>query len=224
MKLKNQFSTIMVVVFASSTFGCGQSFRAVPANQEFSSFNVETDDYLAKAEQAALDAQAAMDEAHALVAEITDENGNINIGLFKKPSSGASTQALLDPVINQLRAAFDKIFAKVKVVKDQIGLARQTLNDALAKLDPNNPAHAAQIELIKAQLAKIDQLEAQFSASMHALASKLDLAIAGLDGVISGLVTFIPGWGSLVGLALDFLVMGDVKAVILELKAKLMAL
>jgi hypothetical protein len=67
-------------------------------------------------------------------------------------------------------------------------------------------------------------MERTFSASMHQLASKLDLAIAGLDKLVSGVTSFIPGFGWIANLALDYLVMSDVKNFIYEVKMRLMAL
>lgn len=208
-----------------SAIGCGSSYRPLNHKGELSPLEVGIEDHMSKAEMAAKEAQIAMDEAAALIAEITDDNGNINIGLFKKPGANAvTTKGLLDPITNKLREVINKVYDKAIFVKKQFATARQALNDAMAKLDQSNPAQAAQVQLIMAQLAKIDQLEAQFSTAMHQLASKLDLAITGLDSIIKGATTFIPGWGSIIGIALDILVMNDVKALILELKAKLMAL
>lgn len=225
MKRINWLCGSIIAVIAAGSIGCGQTLKPFNYNGDDLAIGNDVNDSLTKAELAAKDAQAAMDEANALIAQITDDNGNINIGLFKKPAANnVTTQGLADPIINQLRQVFDKVFAKVQLVKDQFAKARQALNDALAKLDQTNPANQAMIANIMAQLAKIDQLEAQFSAQMHSLASKLDLAVAGLDGIIKGAITFIPGWGSIIGLALDMIVMGDIKAFIMEIKAKLMAL
>lgn len=225
MKFNNWLSGTIIAVIAAGSIGCGQTLKPFGYQGKDSALGGDVTDSLTKAEMAAKDAQMAMDEANALIAQITDENGNINIGLFKKPGANAvTTQGLLDPLTNQLRAVFDKVFAKVQLVKSQFALARQGLNDALAKIDQTNPANAAMVANIMAQLAKIDALEAQFSTQMHSLASKLDLAVAGLDAIIKGATTFIPGFGSIIGLAIDMFVMGDIKALILELKTKLMAL
>lgn len=215
----------VIAVIAAGSIGCGNTMRPYSSAKDVdATLTVESDDQMLKAEQAAKEASAAIDEANKAINEITDDNGNINVGLFKKPASGASTKSLLSPLTDKLREVFDKVYARVLVVKQTFGKARQALNDALAKIDQSNPVNSAQIAMIMANLAKLDQLEAQFSNSMHTLASKLDLAIAGLDSIISGVTTFIPGWGSLIGMALDMLIMGDVKGFILELKAKLMAL
>ncbi len=224
MKQFNWLSGSILAVIAAGSIGCGQTMRPYTHGDD-SVIGSDVTDSLAKAELAAKDAQIAIEEANAIIAQITDENGNINIGLFKKAAANeVVAQGLLDPLVNQLRGVFDKLFAKVQLVKDQFAKARQALKDALAKLDQSNPANAAMVANIMAQLAKIDLLEAQFSTQMHSLASKLDLAVAGLDGIIKGAITFIPGWGSIIGLAIDMLVMGDIKALIMELKAKLMAL
>lgn len=225
MKAFNWLGSSIVVVLAAGSIGCGNTMRPYSSAKDIdSTLTVESDDQMLKAEQAAKEAQAAIDDANKLINEITDDNGTINVGLFKKPAGGASAKGLLDPITAKLREVFDQIYAKVLVVKQAFGKARQALNDALAKIDQSNPVNAAQVAMIMANLAKLDQLEAKFSESMHMLASKLDLAIAGLDSIITGVTTWLPGWGSLIGMALDMLVMGDVKAFILELKAKLMAL
>lgn len=221
MKPVNNILVALIVVLTAATVGCGQGFKA----QSGSNTAAEINDSIQKAEEASRLAEQAMADAHAILKEITDENGNINVGLFtKSKTSEVETQFILNGVTAKLREVFDKVFAKVAVVKEQFALARQKLTEALAKLDQNNPAHSAQIQELMAQIARIGALETQFSAQMHSLASKLDLAISGLNGIITGVTSWIPGWGSLVGLALDFFVMSDLKALIMELKAKLMAL
>src|SRR5690606_20584798 len=102
--------------------------------------------------------------------------------------------------------------------------ARKLLADALGKIDQSNPANAALVQQIMSQMAKVDAMERQFSTSMHMLASKLDLAITGLDRLVSGVTSFIPGFGWIASLALDFLVMSDIKNFIYEIKMRLMAL
>jgi hypothetical protein len=223
MKSANLFWGSVIAIIAVGSIGCSNSMRPYSSSSEKGSnggMSVE-DDAMMKAEQAAKDAQSALNEANAAIAEITDDSGNINVGLFR---SSSTNNKLLSPLTDKLRAVFDKVYAKVLLVKTNFTKARTALNDALAKVDQSNPANAALVATIMANLAKLDQLEAQFSTTMHSLASKLDLAIAGLQGIIGGVITAIPGWGSIIGLALDYFVMGDVKAFILELKAKLMAL
>ncbi len=109
-------------------------------------------------------------------------------------------------------------------MKQKFADARRLLASAMAKLDLNDPAQAKIADEIKKQLANIDVLEGKFSDTMHMLASKLDLATEGLDKIITGVTSSIPGWGSIIGLAIDYLVMNDVKALIQDLKARLLAL
>ncbi len=217
----------LIAILAAGSIGCGQTFRPFANDGANTQLGADIDETLAKAEEATQAAKAAIDEANQLISQITDDNGNINIGLFTSSGSqkvSANGLGLIDPLLDELREVINKVYDKALFVKEQLAKARQALQEALAKIDQSNPANAGQVQMIMTQLAKLDQLEAQFSSSMHSLASKLDLAIAGLDGIIQGVITFIPGWGSLVGLALDFLVMSDVKALILELKMKLMSL
>lgn len=223
MKLKFQWVLAYVgILVAASTVGCGQGMKPSGGSPETAAMVANTDDQIATAEKAALEAKSAIDEANALITQITDENGNIKIGLFQLLGSAGSGSGL-NPLTAKLRVAFDKIFEKVATVKRQFGVARQTLKDVLAKLDQNNPTLAAQIAVVTANLAKLDDLEIKFSVSMHMLASKMDLATKGLDLLVKGVTSFIPGFGAIVGLAIDFLVMDEVKMLILELKLKLMA-
>lgn len=212
----------MAALLAAGTIGCGQGMKPSGGTVESTAMVANADDQIAKAEKAASEAKIAIDEANSLIAQITDDNGNIKISLFQMLGSVGSG-AGLNPLTAKLRAAFDKIFQKVTTVKQQFGVARQALKDALAKLDQNNPILASQIAVVTANLAKLDDLEVKFSVSMHLLASKMDLATKGLDLLVKGVTSFIPGFGAIVGLAIDFLVMDDVKMLILELKMKLMA-
>lgn len=233
MNRANQLCSLsLAAVFAVSSIGCGQGFKTSSANQskatETGGLSVTPDisASLKKAEEAAASAQTAMVDANNALKEIQDENGNINLGLFIRPqtSSKVEVQSLLSPVIDKLKAVFDTVFAKVALVKQKFADARRLLADAMAKLDLNDPAQAKIADEIKKQLANIDALEAKFTDAMRMLASKLDLAMVGLDKIITGVTSSIPGWGSIVGLAIDYLFMSDVKALIQDLKARLLAL
>lgn len=225
MKSLNIITRGLIVAMVVTSIGCGQGFRVQGSGNSVGSNSTDISAELEKAESASKAAQQAMAEADQVIRTITDEKGNINLGLFMKSSSQEVQAAgILSPITDQLRKVFDTVFSKAEAVKAQFNAARASLADALGKLDVNNPVHAAAIEQIKAQLAKIDALEAQFKAAMASLASKLDIAVTALSGLISGATTFIPGWGSIIGLAIDFFVMSEVKGLIAELKARLLAL
>lgn len=227
MKPMKKIVGLVMMGLAVSSIGCGQGFRSLGANSVSgqSASGSDISDALAKAEQASLAAQKAMADADAVIRTITDDNGNINLGLFMDSKSGdVAAAGILSPITDQLRSVFDTVFSKAAAVKAQFTAARLALTEALAKLEQANPAHATAIQQIMAQMAKIDMLEAQFKTAMISLAGKLDIAVTALEALISGATTFIPGWGAIIGLAIDFLVMGDVKALIAELKARLLAL
>jgi uncharacterized phage infection (PIP) family protein YhgE len=187
------------------------------------STSVDIDEEMQKADDASKAAEIAMNEAQAAINEISDSKGNINVSLFGKSTSTVSSKGLLSGITTKLGSVFDKVFVKIDTVKAQFATARATLATALAKLEQEIPEQSAQIQQIMAQLNKIDGLELQFKDRIHSLASKLDLAITGLDGLISGATSFIPGFGWVVDLALDFFVMSDVKTFIHQLQLKLLA-
>jgi len=215
----------VLMVFAAGLTGCGQSFKSQSSTGTLSQTATDISSEMTKAEEANQLALAAMSEANNALKDITDDKGNINIGLFSKTGTAqVSSQALMDPIIAKLRVVFYNVFARVSVVKVKFGEARQLLLTAIAKLDSNIPEQAAMISQVMSQLAKIDAMERQFSASMHSLAGKLDLAVIGLERLVSGATSFIPGFGFIAGLALDYLVMNDIKAFIAEIKMRLLTL
>lgn len=221
---KNILTGSVIVILAAGLMGCGQGFKsgnvASSAKQDA---NIDIE--LAKAEQANADAQTAMNEATLALNAIQDENGKINLKLFLKgPAGEVQTEGLLSPVVDKLRLTFDKVFAKVDLVKEKFAAARAALMAALAKLDHTNPAQAAMIDQIMTQMGKIDAMENQFRVGMVSLAGKLDLAVTSLDKIVSGLTSFIPGWGLVVNFAIDFFVMSDIKDFIMEIKMRLLTL
>ncbi len=217
----------IISIAAIMAFGCGQGFKTSSgaSNKTAAQAVANVDNQMAKADQAAKDAALAMADADAAISKITDKDGNININLFtKSTTTGTQTSGILAPLVAKLQPLFDSVFDKVNAVKVQFDAARAALADALGKLNPNDPAQAAMIATVQTQMAHIDALEAQFRDKIHMLAGKLSLAITGLDKIVSGVTSFIPGFGWLASWALDMFVMDDVKNLILNLQAKLMAL
>ncbi len=213
----------MVAVMAISAIGCGQGFKTGNKSASNGVQAVDVSDQLAKAQAAAKAAEVAMTEADAAVAQMTDKNGNINVSLFTKSSTNSvQTQGLLAPLLAKLQPIFDKVLSKVTVVEAQFTTARGLLADALGKLNPNDPVQAQLIQKIKDQMAQIDLMEQKFKDGIHMLASKLTLVIVGLDNIVNKVTAFIPGFGWLASLALDMLVMQDVKDIILAFQQKLM--
>ncbi|HMN69832.1 MAG TPA: hypothetical protein PKC28_14910 [Bdellovibrionales bacterium] len=229
--MRSQLVTGSVIASLLLT-GCGQGFKGTAGTVSSGSQSltveeqvVNVENEMRKAEEASVKAQEAMIEADRALSEITDEKGNINLGLFSKTkTSEVQSQFLLKGVMDKLRGVFDKVFARVETVKAKFDAARTALNDALNKLEASNPAHAALIAEIRTKLIAVDVMEGQFRNGMHLLAGKLDLAIVGLDKLVQGVTSFIPGWGFVVNMALDYLVMSDVKQLIGELKARLLAI
>ncbi len=219
---KKYISACLAVIFSVSSIGCGQGFRSTSTSGDVTAAQATVNDELAKAQEATKIAEDAMAEAQAAIAEITDSNGEIKVQLFQ--SGSAQSKSLLSPIIDKLNGVFDQLFAKVDMVKARFAEARLKLADVVGKLDPNDPSQAALISEINSQLARIDALEARFRTMIHGLAGKLDIATAALDRVLSGATSLIPGWGLIVSLALDYFVMGEVKAFIAQLKTRLLSI
>jgi hypothetical protein len=225
-------SSLAVVVFTILSSGCGQGFKTSPVTKAASadaaglSLSPDVSDSMRKAEEASVSAQLAMSEANRALLEVQDQNGNINLGLFIRSQAAFKTEAqsTLSPVLDKLRSVFDTVFAKASLVKQKFNEARQSLAEALSKLDLNDPGQARIADAIKKQSANIDALEVKFTQSMRMLASKLDLAMTGLDQIMAGAVSSVPGWGAIIGLAIDYLLMDDVRVFIQDLKARLLAL
>lgn len=212
-------------LFAAGLIGCGgQGFKSVGSSGNVTATDITNE--INKAEQANQAAMLALADANAALKDLTDANGNINVGLFSGGTQSATVQGkgILSGVVDKLRLKFDALFLKVEAVKAKFTQARQALMTAIAKLDHNIPEQAAMIQQIMAQMARIDAMERQFSASMHLLAGKLDLLVVALDKIISGATNFIPGFGWIANLFLDYFVMGDVKTFIAEIKMRLLAL
>jgi hypothetical protein len=227
-RMNKYLAVNIATVLAFSSVGCGQGFRNSGSSNAGVSQSVNVNDQLAKAQAASEQAQKAMADANTALADIMDDKGNIKLGLFSTTSSDSQTRTagLLAPIIDKLNAVFDKLFAKVDLVKQQFAMARAALNDALSKLSAADPAQAAQIDQIKQELASIDTLEQQFSNQMHSLASKLDLASSAIDKLLQTATSAIPvpGLGTIAGVLVDMFLMSDVKNLIASIKAKLLAI
>jgi hypothetical protein len=227
-KQMNKITGSMVVFLMVTAIGCGQNMKSsTPSNDKAAAAGSSTEEIaavIAKAQKANEEAKSAISEAEAALATIQDENGNIKVGLFQSGGSEVNSTGLLTPIIDKLRGPFDTVLAKVALVKSKFAEARQLLMASLAKLDDKDPAQAALINEVMKQMAAIDKMEVTFRTSMIALAGKLDLAVSGLEKIISGATSFIPGFGWLADLVLDFAVMSDVRDFVMEIKMKLLAL
>lgn len=224
-KYNKYIAVTIASVFAMSSVGCGQGFRTSSGASTMGGQSVNINDSLNSAQKATDEAQKAMAEADAALADIMDANGNIKLNLFSSSSvnSQTHTAGLLSPIVDKLNGVFDKLFAKVDMVKTQFAKARTLLEAALVQVQAAG-GNQAQIDMIRAQIAKVDALETQFSTSMHLLAGKLDLASAALDKLVNSATSMIPGIGAIAGIFVDLFLMSDVKNLIAQIKAKLLAL
>ena len=107
----------LLVIFVAGSLGCGKAFRAFNSSKEVSATSkMDVSGQVLKAQEASKEAQLAINEANALIQQITDDKGNINIGLFNKATTSAvpgvvQAQGLLAPLTAKLREVFDKVFA-----------------------------------------------------------------------------------------------------------------
>lgn len=220
----NYMASGLVVLFAATGIGCGQGFQSSSGGQNSAaSATSNANVAVQKAADASASAQTTMTDAILILSQLQDGSGNINIELFNG-STPLPGKPILSEVIGKIRAAFDQVFAKVAFVKAQFAEARRLIADSIAKLDANDPHQAILIDELKQQLVLVDNLEAKFSEQFHLVAGKLDQASAGLDKLLARATGAIPGVGGIiVGIAVDYFVMNDVRALITELKGKLLA-
>ncbi len=236
MTAKNMKFILLGSVLVMGLTGCGQGYKTNTSslNQKSSSpqgsetlgdtGKSDSTEAIQQAQKAAVSAEQAMADAQAAVKSITDENGKIKLSLFtSKDGDSTQAQGLLAPIVNKLRAAFDKVFSKVELAKAQFNQARGQLADVLARLDQANPNHSAQIQELMAQIARLDVLEGQLSARMHSLASKMDLVLVGIQTLVATATSAIPGFGMIAGLLIDMYLLDDVKALIAEIKMRLLS-
>ncbi len=209
----------LVALLVIVAIGCGQGMKSTGgAYTAATAANV--DEQMNKAAKASADAQTAMSDAMLAISTILSSNGSINGGLF---SLG---QGPLAPLIDKIQPVFDKVYDKALMVKKQFETARAALADAVAKLNPNDPAQAATIAQIMEQMKQIDGLELKFEDTMHSLATKLNLAMTGIDQLVNMATSLIPipGLNWIVGMAIDYLLVNDVKTMIQNFQMKLLAL
>lgn len=183
---------------------------------------------MASVRTASDDVQAAIVSAQALMAQLVDAQGNVNLSLFTSSSSSPGNGpaiGILAPIVNEVRSVFDQVFAKVTAVKGQFDTVRATLTTVLNSLNPNDPLQSAEIDQIKSMLAELSNLEQAFQTAMHDLSGKVGQASVALDNVIArataGLNTKIPGLGLIAGLLIDTFVTGDVKDLLNTVQSKL---
>lgn len=229
-KQMNIVTVSVLAVIAASAIGCGQGMKsnAIPNDKVGSSSSSSNTEEIAavikKAEKANEEAKAAIDEAANVMLTIQDENGNFKINLFQASNAEVNTSGLITPLIDKIRGPLDTVIAKSVLVRAKFNEARQMLMSALARLDDKDPAQAALIAEVMKQMASIDKMDTAFRTSMFKLGGKLDLAVDGLEKILSGVTSFIPGWGWVVNLGLDFLVMQDIRDFVLDVKLKLLGI
>lgn len=229
MKVINMKYTILGSIVILALTGCGQGFQSGKAASNIGSsnggFSVD-DGTSAELEKAIQNAEKAMADAEASVKDITDKDGNINISLFTTNSQNSQTKAqgLLAPIIDKLRGVFDKVFSKVEMAKQQFSNARGQLAALLAQIQQADPTNSLRIQELTAQLARLDSLEGQLHVRMQALAGRLDTIMLGIQKVVSRATSLIPGVGIIADILIDMFLMDDVRALIAEIKMRLLSI
>lgn len=224
-----------LTILAFTAVGCGQGFKAGNNGTNDTTTEsvkqptvVDISEQLSKATEATKEAETAMADARVAIASISDAKGNIKINLFGRSSKSTDVQAqgLLKPLLAKLQPTFDRVYNKAVMVRDSFARARVMLITAMAKLDKSVPLQAEQIELIMQQVAQIDKLEMQFKNSMHTLATKLNLALNGLDKLVSMATSLIPipFAGLAAGFVIDLLLVSDIREFIQTFQLKLLSI
>jgi hypothetical protein len=225
--MNNKTSWIASAFLASSIFatvGCGQGLKSTSPGRTVAEHQANVDKQMDQAEKAAADAQDALVAAQTVLAQISDANGNFNLGLFSGLKGKMSLGNILGPVADKLTEVFDQVYEKLALLKTKYGEARLALADAMGKLDASDPTQAKLIAQINSQMGRLDDLEKQYTSAIHKLARKLDLVERSIDKLVSGVTSSIPGFGAILGLALDYLVLDDIYAVIDGFQQKLLDL
>ena len=225
----------MMIFFSVSAVGCGQGMTSNNPSPNATGSNgaagggtvsnADVEAVIQKAAQANQEAANALIEAERVLASIQDANGDIKLSFFQANQAPAvQAKGVMSPIIDKIRPTFDKIIAQVKLVKGKFNEARQLLVSALSRLDHRDPSQAYLINEITKQMAAIDKMEARFRASMLTVTKKLDKAVDQLDKLVSGVSSAIPGWGIIIGIGLDYFVMGEIREYIEEVKFELLSL
>lgn len=220
------FATTFTMI-ALVSIGCGKGFQSgqlAESSIEKTEVGVNVDDQLSKAEKASEAAQEAMNVAQAAVGKMVNKQGHIKLGMSGANAGKIKIDGAMIPIVDHLRPLLDEAFAKFVVVQEKYHEARLSLADAIGKLDANDPAQAKLIAKIEEQLAKLDQMEEKFRQGVQRLAQRLDLVEVALDRMVDSAKSLIPGYGWVIGMVLDGLVVSDIKALILEFQGKLLAL
>lgn len=225
--MNNKTSWIASALLTASMFatiGCGQGLKSSSSASTTAGHQANVDRQMDQAEKAATDAQDALAAALAALAQVSDTNGNFNLGLFSGLKGKMSLGNILGPVTDKLSEVFDQVYEKLALVKTKYAEARLALSDAVGKLDANDPAQAKLIAQINSQMGRLDDLEKQYTNQIHKLGRKLDLVEKSLDKIVNGVTSSIPGFGAILGIALDYLVLDDIYAVIDDFQQKLLNL
>lgn len=152
----------------------------LPAGIEESIKDIDSD--LSNADQAILDAVKLMDDLQS--------DGVLNVSsveaMNQQVQDELSAQGLLG-LSGKLDKVFDKAIDAITKAKGALGQARQKVQDALAKLDPNNPAHLPMIDKLNQLLLRMDEVENKFDQAITKLIDKVDHFMGIIDDQLANL-------------------------------------
>ena len=233
---------LIIILASTALIGCGRPDQfGGEAGDEFTSASQSLDAEpgigqkqldvsaaVTKAIGATRSVENAIYEAQGAISEISDDNGNIALNVFKTFFSAPVTVkrgGLLSPFTNRLQTAFDGLFKKAAAVKANITAARLALTVANAQLDLTDPAQAVIATQIIAQMAALDAMETSLKAGMTALAGKVDQAQTGLTKLVSLGTSFIPipGLNYVADLLINTFLLGDLTSLLNSMKLKLLS-
>lgn len=142
-------------------------------------FDVEIDFETIEAQS--LEAEKAIEEAMAKIAELEGPNGSIRIPL----SAGSDVEAeLLEIPLNKV---FKKVISALKKAREKFDDARAKIEEAKNKLNPSHPAHQALLEKIALLEGKLDMIQAKADQLLEKLAQKIDYILVIIDKYLSRL-------------------------------------
>lgn len=188
--MRFQLSLILAsTMFLTACSGMGNSVSG-PSDLQAAQAIERVNNQMAQVREAAAKAQLSLGNAQKAMSTLTDANGKIKFSIFfggikvsdlgqcvKSQFDASSVLFLPQDIADALGCVLDDVVILVKSVKDDIGMARTQLANALANL----PAGSPEIAAIQALMAQIDSVESSYTTLVHSLASQISLAVTYLN-------------------------------------------
>jgi hypothetical protein len=134
-----------------------------------------------------IDSQTKAAEDALAEANLAIENAVPTSGIFSGGGSVSiqSLTGIAEKLEEKLNLLLSKASIPLQKARDILNLARMQVVSAMAKLDPNNPAHLEMIARLEQALAKLDEADARVRSALQLAASKIDIITTQIDALIA---------------------------------------